>query len=136
MNIQIIMSKEEILNNIPHHTSDEIGALVSFLGIVKKYNNDKEVENVNYSIFENLFYSILEKYCIKLVKRYKNIEVYINQYAGILTPGKINIIISVQSKNRKTAFILCHKLIEFVKNNVPIWKKETYIDGTSRWINA
>ncbi|HIH2763419.1 MAG TPA: molybdenum cofactor biosynthesis protein MoaE [Candidatus Azoamicus sp.] len=79
---------------------------------------------------------MLKKYCISIKKNNNKTNIYINQFSGIAEVGKINLIIAIQSTNRKNAFLICHKLLEFIKNNAPIWKKETYIDGTSKWINA
>lgn len=136
MTIVIKISKKEIIHNkiddIPHTT----GAIVYFLGIIKDTNNNKKVKHIYYSIFDKLFFSILKKYCISILKNKTYMSIYINQYSGIANVGKINLIISVQSKDRKNAFSICHKLLEFIKNNSPVWKKETYIDGTSKWINA
>lgn len=135
MNIIIKISKEEITYNTIKSMSTDIGAIVSFLGIIKDINNNKKVKHIQYSIFDRLFFSTLKKYCLSILKNKKN-KIYINQYSGIAVVGKINLIILVQSKNRKSAFSICHKLLEFIKNNSPVWKKETYIDGTSTWINA
>lgn len=135
MTIVIKISKS-ILKQNANKISPNIGASVTFSGIIKSKNNDKEVKEINYIIFEKLFVSTLKKYCISIIKNKKEIGIYINQYLGIASVGTINLIISVQAKDRKNAFLICHKILEFIKNNSPIWKKEIYIDGTSKWINA
>ncbi|HIH2762175.1 MAG TPA: molybdenum cofactor biosynthesis protein MoaE [Candidatus Azoamicus sp.] len=135
MNIIIKISKTNIKPNIIKKISKNEGAIVSFLGVIKNKNNNKDVKHVHYSIFNNLFFSILKKYCISILKK-KKIKIYINQYSGIAKVGQINLIILVHSESRKESFLICHKLLEFIKNNSPVWKKETYTDGTSRWINA
>ncbi|HIH2763103.1 MAG TPA: molybdenum cofactor biosynthesis protein MoaE [Candidatus Azoamicus sp.] len=136
MNIIIKISKTELKYNIIQNTLNDVGAIVSFLGIIKNKNNNKQVQNIHYYIFDALFFSILKKYCISIIKNNNNTHIYINQYSGMLDVGKINLIILVQSKDRKNAFLICHKLLEFIKNNSPVWKKETYINGTSEWINV
>lgn len=136
MNIKIKISKTEIKKNEIKINDLNIGAMISFFGIVKKNNNNKKVKNINYFIFENLFFYTLKKYCNSLIKKDKNIYIYIKQYMGIIKPGKINIMVIIKSKNRKKSFVICHKILEFIKNNSPIWKKEIYIDETSKWINA
>ncbi|HIH2762478.1 MAG TPA: molybdenum cofactor biosynthesis protein MoaE [Candidatus Azoamicus sp. MARI] len=136
MNIIIKISKKKIINNVIKNNTKHNGAVVSFLGIIKDKNNNKKVKHIHYSIFNNLFFSVLKKYCTSILKNKKEISIYINQYSGIAYVGQINLIIYVKSKDRKNAFSVCHKLLEFIKYNSPVWKKETYADGTSKWINA
>jgi molybdopterin synthase catalytic subunit len=45
---------------------------------------------------------------------------------GVVPVGEASIIIAVSSPHRKEAFVACEFLLEQVKLNVPIWKKEVY----------
>jgi len=52
---------------------------------------------------------------------------------GVVPVGEASIVIAVSSPHRKEAFVACEYLLEQVKLNVPIWKKEVYGSGESRW---
>jgi len=52
---------------------------------------------------------------------------------GIVPVGEPSIIIAVSSPHRKEAFVACEYLLEQLKLNVPIWKKEVYESGEPRW---
>src|SRR5258708_1585306 len=52
---------------------------------------------------------------------------------GIVPVGEASIIIAVSSLHRKEAFVACEYLLEQVKLNVPIWKKEVYESDESQW---
>jgi adenylyltransferase/sulfurtransferase len=44
--------------------------------------------------------------------------------------------VGVTAPHRKAAFDACEYIIDEVKHRLPIWKKETYADGDSGWINC
>jgi len=52
---------------------------------------------------------------------------------GVVPVGEASIVIAVSSPHRKEAFVACEYLLEQLKLNVPIWKKEVYESGESQW---
>ena len=52
---------------------------------------------------------------------------------GVVSVGEASIVIAVSSPHRNEAFVACEYLLEQVKLNVPIWKKEVYESGEPRW---
>jgi molybdopterin synthase catalytic subunit len=42
--------------------------------------------------------------------------------------------IAVAGNHRDEAFAACRYVIEELKRRVPIWKRETYADGTVEWV--
>ena len=52
---------------------------------------------------------------------------------GVVPVGEASIVIAVSSPHRKEAFVACEYLLEQVKLNVPIWKREVYESGEPRW---
>ena len=52
---------------------------------------------------------------------------------GVVPVGEASIVIAVSSPHRKEAFVACEYILEQVKLNVPIWKKEVYESGEPRW---
>ena len=53
---------------------------------------------------------------------------------GWLDVGEASIVITVSSPHRREAFTACQAVIDQIKSDVPIWKKESYVDGTSEWV--
>ena len=52
---------------------------------------------------------------------------------GLVPVGEASIVIAVSSPHRKEAFVACEYILEQVKLNVPIWKKEVYESGEPQW---
>jgi len=48
---------------------------------------------------------------------------------GRLNVGETSVLIVVASAHRAQAFDACRWLIDTLKKTVPIWKKETFVDG-------
>lgn len=125
-----------IVENIIKNTHKYYGALFSFTGTIKSENNNKQVKNVTYRVFTQLFIQLLKKRCESLIKNNYIDYISITQFTGALHVGGTNSIILVSAKNRNTAFYACKDLVEMLKYELPIWKKETYLDGTYQWINV
>lgn len=136
-NIHIEISNKKIsYDSFKFIMSDYVGAVVSFVGIVKKNNNKKIVHHILYDVFDELMINYMKNKCLYFINNDLNAKFCIIQYKGILNTGEINLLISVGTEHRKKAFFYCETLLEFLKKNAPVWKKEFYIDGTSIWINS
>jgi molybdopterin synthase catalytic subunit len=56
-------------------------------------------------------------------------QVTIVHRLGRLAVGETSVLIVVASAHRAQAFEACRWLIDTLKKTVPIWKKETFVDG-------
>jgi len=136
-NILISVFDDKIsLNFLDFLYSNDIGAIVSFAGVVRNVNNNRNVSYISYNVFDSLMYSLIKDKCISLIKDDVCTKICIAQYKGVLYTGGINLLIGVGSKHRKKALLYCNDLVEFIKKEAPVWKKEYYSDGTFNWINS
>src|SRR6476646_5330524 len=53
---------------------------------------------------------------------------------GHLTIGDIAVVAAVSAEHRREAFEVCHALIDEFKSTVPIWKHQTFTDGSDEWV--
>jgi molybdopterin synthase catalytic subunit len=54
---------------------------------------------------------------------------------GRVPVGEASVIIAVASPHRAEAFDACEWLIDTLKREVAIWKKEVWADGTATWVD-
>jgi len=54
---------------------------------------------------------------------------------GPVTPGETSVMIVVACGHRTEAFTACRWLIDVLKRDVPIWKRDVYEDGFERWVD-
>lgn len=53
---------------------------------------------------------------------------------GLLAPGDPIVFVGTASAHRAAALEACAFLIDRLKTDVPFWKRETFADGTARWV--
>ena len=54
---------------------------------------------------------------------------------GALAIGDVAVAVAVAGSHRDEVFLACRYVIEELKGRVPIWKRETYSDGTVDWVD-
>lgn len=53
---------------------------------------------------------------------------------GVLAPGDPIVFVGTASAHRAAALEACAYLIDRLKTDTPFWKRETFADGTVRWV--
>jgi len=111
------------------------GAVAIFVGTVRNHDGGREVLALSYSAHPSAGERLTE-----ILKRYaKNSKVLalgVEHRIGDLGIGDIAVVCGVTSAHRDVAFSVCSALIEEIKAEVPIWKNETFGDGSNVWIGA
>lgn len=59
--------------------------------------------------------------------------VAVSHRVGRLEVGEPAVIIAVASSHRAEAFEVCRALIESIKAELPVWKRQIEADGTTEW---
>lgn len=59
--------------------------------------------------------------------------VAVSHRIGQLAVGDAAVVIAVASAHRAEAFAVCRELIEAIKRDLPVWKRQHESDGTSSW---
>ncbi len=112
---------------------DTNGAVVTFLGTTRNYSEGKRVVRLEYEAYEDMALKKLEEIRRELRSEFGVEDIAIAHRIGPVDIGQISLVVAVASPHRKEAFFACHKVVDRVKEIVPIWKKEVFEDG-SRWV--
>jgi molybdopterin synthase catalytic subunit len=99
----------------------EIGAIVTFLGVVR---GDAGIKGMNVEVYEKMAVDELKKLEREAHEKFEIEAVEIVHRKGTLNVGENIVVILVGAKHRKEAFRACEYLIDELKKKVPIWKKE------------
>ncbi|MEV4669598.1 molybdenum cofactor biosynthesis protein MoaE [Microbacterium sp. LWO12-1.2] len=59
--------------------------------------------------------------------------VAVTHRVGRLDVGDAAVVIAVASEHRAEAFEVCRAVIEAIKSDLPVWKRQLEVDGTSSW---
>lgn len=107
----------------------EDGAAVIFDGIVRNHTRNRETLYLDYEAYEEMALKKMDSLSREAVTRFGVRHVTLVHRLGRLNVGETSVLIVVASAHRGQAFDACHWLIDTLKKTVPIWKKETFVDG-------
>ena len=115
--------------------SEENGAESIFIGRVRNENNEKKVKAVTYDAHDKAVIKSFKSICTDAKNKFdKNAKVFLEHAKGYVPVGEISILIAVGSGHRDEAFKICRYILEEIKHQSPIWKKEHYIEGQEEWL--
>lgn len=114
---------------------ESCGAIVTFEGSVRNKNNERTVTQLEYEAHRSLAIKEGESILKELLNEYDIHNVQSYHRTGCLEIGELAFWLGVSAPHRKAAFEACQSGVNRIKDRVPIWKKESYEDGTSHWIN-
>jgi len=125
-----------ITETISEFTGDKsCGAYSLFLGQVREDEiNGKKVEAIEYSAYD----SMVEKeagYIEEIAhKAFSDInKIRILHSTGIVKTGEISLLVIISAGHRDQATRACRHVLEMIKENYPVWKKELFGDDSHRW---
>ena len=103
--------------------SDEVGAQLEFLGIVRELEDDRSIAGLHYEAHEPMALSKLETILSELQLLHPCEEIWLIHRLGFIPVGEVVMLIRVHSSHRKSALHLTDALIDRLKMDVPIWKQ-------------
>lgn len=110
------------------------GALVSFLGRVRREHQGKEVLFLDYEAHEPMALKEMRSLLRSARAQWALGPLVLGHRLGHLEIGELAVLVAVAAAHRDEAFLACRFLIEGVKARVPIWKHEFYADGKEAWV--
>ncbi|MFO7966726.1 MAG: molybdenum cofactor biosynthesis protein MoaE [Archaeoglobaceae archaeon] len=108
---------------------EKCGAIGIFVGFVRELSGDRQVVRLEYEENPEVFDSKLSEIEDKLKSYPGVVEVKILHRTGILSPGEDIIYVVVMGEHRKNVWGPLEKSMDIIKKELPIWKKEVYVDG-------
>lgn len=110
------------------------GAEVTFDGRVRNHNDGHVVTRLEYQAYPALALNAGKRILEEEGGRYGLIRAMAVHRTGPLEIGESAVWVGVASAHRGAAFDAARAIMERLKYELPIWKKETYQDGSSEWV--
>lgn len=111
------------------------GALVLFVGVVREVNDGRAVTGIEYSAYEAMAATELAAIAEEAGTRFGTPDIAIEHRLGELALEEASVGIAVGHPHRGGAYDASRWIIEQLKQRVPIWKREHYVDGTREWVD-
>lgn len=113
--------------------SSSAGAVATFIGQVRDHDPSVvgEVASLEYSAHPDA-----EQILADVATRFAGpgALVAISHRTGLLEVGDLALVAAVSTAHRRLAFETCEALVEAVKAELPVWKREILRDGTYHWV--
>ena len=110
------------------------GGIASFVGLVRDHQDGRTVTALAYSAYEPMA-ELVGAEIVAEAERKWPVRVAVRHRLGDLAIGEVAVAVAAAGGHRDEAFAACRYMIEELKRRVPIWKRETYADGTVEWVD-
>jgi molybdopterin converting factor subunit 1 len=112
-----------------------VGAIVTFEGTVRDHARGKKVVQLHYEAFGEMAHKQLAQLAKDAMEKFPGVVVSLMHRTGTLDIGEVSVAIAVGSPHRGDAFEACRFVIETLKRDLTIWKRERY-EGGEEWVEG
>jgi molybdopterin synthase catalytic subunit len=112
------------------------GATILFVGTVREMNNGRAITGMDYSAYTSMAERELADIVGEAAAKFGTDDIVVEHRLGTLGLGDASVAIVVAHPHRAEAYDASRFVIEQLKQRVPIWKLEHYVDGTREWVGA
>jgi molybdopterin synthase catalytic subunit len=114
--------------------SPDDGAALLFWGVVRNQNDGRPVRNLEYSAYAEMAEREMRRIAEEARERFGTGAIRVIHRTGKLAIGEASVAIAVASPHRAEAYEASRYVIEQLKQRVPVWKREGYVDGDTEWV--
>ncbi len=115
----------------------DCGAECIFVGRTRDEIHDEygKLLRLCYEVYEPMAIKLMETMCAEIAQQYDAHAVHMIHSKGDVGPGQGSVVIQVATPHRSESFLACKALIDRLKHELPIWKREiwergeTYVEG-------
>ena len=111
------------------------GAVVLFLGTTREMTDGRRTESLDYECYPEMAQRKLSELEAEARRRWPIAECCVVHRLGNMQPGEVSVAVAVSTPHRNDAFAAGRWLIDAIKTEVPIWKRENWADGTADWVH-
>lgn len=118
-----------------HKNRKDIGAVVSFIGLVRDLNDGDAVSQLTLEHYPGMTEKSLASIINQAKTRWSIIDALIIHRVGTLQPSDQIVLVAVSGAHRGEAFAACEFMMDYLKTEAPFWKKEVTQQG-EHWVEA
>jgi molybdopterin synthase catalytic subunit len=120
--------------HVEHVSDPRAGAVATFVGLVRDHDPSVEgrVVGLDYTA-----HPTAEDVLARIAREALTDDVLgiaVSHRVGHLAVGEAAIVAAVSTAHRAEAFEVCRALVETVKAELPVWKREVLEDGSHVWV--
>ncbi|MBX9852105.1 MAG: molybdenum cofactor biosynthesis protein MoaE [Cytophagaceae bacterium] len=109
------------------------GGIVLFSGEVRNHSHSKDVAYLEYEAYIPMAEKIIKNILKEAVESFNLHKAICVHRIGKIEIGESAVAVLTASSHREESYKANRYIIDRVKHEAPIWKKEFFTDGTSEW---
>jgi len=111
----------------------QAGGVVTFIGKVRDHSRGHQIDHLEYEAYAPMALKEMRRIAAAVEAEVGGASVAVHHRLGRLDIGEAAVVIAAAAPHRAEAFAACRAVIERLKRDVPIWKREVAVDGTT-WV--
>lgn len=115
--------------------SPQVGAVASFIGVARDMNEGEAVSALTLEHYPGMTERALQAIEDEARRRWSVSGICIIHRVGELKPLDQIVFVGVSSTHRADAFAACQFVMDYLKTEAPLWKKEQRTSGPA-WVQA
>lgn len=132
----ILSDEESMTGFLTGSIPRQAGAVVTFDGVVRDHDHSRGVTELEYVAHPTAAQVLRETVTQVLAHHDAVLTVRVAHRTGLLAVGHHAFFVEVAAAHRGEAFAACSELVEDVKQQLPIWKRQVFTDATEEWVNS
>lgn len=127
----------ELAGHLEAVSGSEQGALASFVGTVRDHSPDTAgtVTHLEYVAHPDAE-AVLDRIAGEVAEGYPEVMLAASHRIGTVAVGGLAIVVCAASAHRTDVFDACRELVERIKAELPMWKKQVLTDGSHHWVGS
>ena len=112
------------------------GAVVGFVGMIRNHDGGRQVVRLEYSAHPSAP-EVFAEVVAEIAGQASGVRaVAASHRVGVLHIGEAALVTAVAADHRQAAFATCTRLVDTIKERLPVWKHQFFDDGSEEWVGS
>lgn len=112
------------------------GAVVGFVGMIRNHDGGRQVVRLEYSAHPSAA-DVFADVVAEVAQDASGVRaVAASHRIGVLHIGDAALVAAVAADHRQAAFATCARLVDTIKERLPVWKHQFFDDGSEEWVGS
>ncbi len=111
------------------------GGVVSFTGLVRDHDGGRQVRELEYTAHPDAL-AALQAVAEAVARDLPVHALAAVHRTGVLAIGDVAVVVAASAAHREQAFEAARRLIDDLKQTVPVWKRQVFADGEQEWVGT
>ena len=127
-----VLLTEAPLDALPQKQNVDAGAIVDFFGVVRKLEDGREIEGIEYQAHREMAEHQLRQIADQATEMFRLQLAIIHHRIGFIAVGEPSLFLRVASPHRGEAFRASQWIVDELKKKAPIWKRPRFTTRDDR----